>query len=215
MDRLMSDARSVRARLRLEEVDEAARRVIARKGLASATMRDISREGGFTTGLLTHYFPDKEALIVGVFSSASDEWIERVRSAMSEAKNAQERLGVAVTLGIPGDPEDRRNWRLWSEMWSYACGNPTFAEHVIATDALWEQELEGVLKAAIAEELLPKKLDVRAQARVLARLVDGLGVRSVLSQQWDDSRELLIAHLAAIGLVPKAVRALKRLVANQ
>jgi AcrR family transcriptional regulator len=209
-----NDARSLRAQARLEEVDEAARRVIARKGLASTTMRDISREGGFTTGLLTHYFPDKEALIVGVFSSASEDWIERVRSAMAEAQGAQERLGVAVALGIPSDAEDRRNWRLWSEMWSYAGGNPVFAEHVIATDALWEHELEGVLKAAIAEDLLPPKLDVRSQARVLARLIDGLGVRSVLSGQWEESRETLIGHLAAIGLAPKAVRALKRLVVS-
>jgi AcrR family transcriptional regulator len=210
-----TDARSARAQLRLEEVDDAARRVITRKGLASTTMRDISREGGFTTGVLTHYFPDKEALIVGVFSAASESWIERVRAALAEAKSAQERLAVAVALGIPEGEDDRRNWRLWSEMWNYAGGNAAFAEHVVATDALWEQELEGVLASAVAEGLLPPKLDVRVQARVFARLVDGMGVRAVLSQQWDESRETLIQHLAAVGLTPKAVKALRRLVVNR
>jgi AcrR family transcriptional regulator len=64
------ERQTLRTQRRLDEVDEAARRVIVRKGLRSTTMRDISREGGFTTGVLTHYFPDKDALIVGVFSSA-------------------------------------------------------------------------------------------------------------------------------------------------
>ena len=92
------DRQTARTQRRLVEVDEAARRVIVRKGLRSTTMRDISREGGFTTGVLTHYFPDKDALIVGVFSSASESWIELVRESLASAKTAQQRLAVIVSL---------------------------------------------------------------------------------------------------------------------
>ncbi|HEX7297597.1 MAG TPA: TetR/AcrR family transcriptional regulator [Solirubrobacteraceae bacterium] len=204
------ERQTVRTQRRLNEVDEAARRVIVRKGLRSTTMRDISREGGFTTGVLTHYFPDKDALIVGVFSSASQSWIEGVRASLAEAATAQERLAVIVELAIPADPDERREWRLWAEMWSYAGWNTSFAEHIIETDALWEQELGGVLKQAIGERLLPK-LDVAAQARILARLIDGLGLRSLLSGRWDEARATLVAHLAAIGLDPGTVRALESL----
>src|SRR5919112_6585108 len=111
----MADAgQTPRSQRRLREVDEAARRVIIRKGLKSTTMRDISREGGFTTGVLTHYFPDKDALIVGVFSSASDNWITRVRQALGAADGPEEQLRALVALAIPSDPEERREWRLWA-----------------------------------------------------------------------------------------------------
>src|SRR3954468_4676426 len=125
------ERQTVRTQRRLNEVDEAARRVIVRKGLRSTTMRDISREGGFTTGVLTHYFPDKDALIVGVFSSASDAWITRVREAFAAAGSAEEQLGVVVRLGIPSDPDERREWRLWAEMWSYAGWNEEFAAYIV------------------------------------------------------------------------------------
>jgi AcrR family transcriptional regulator len=204
------ERQTVRTQRRLDEVDEAARRVIVRKGLRSTTMRDISREGGFTTGVLTHYFPDKDALIVGVFSSVSQSWIEGVRASLAEAASARDRLAVIVELAIPADADERREWRLWAEMWSYAGWNTSFAEHIIETDAQWEHELRGVLEQAIAEQLLPK-LDVAVQARILARLIDGLGLRSLLSGRWDEARATLVAHLAAIGLERKTVRALERL----
>jgi AcrR family transcriptional regulator len=205
------ERQTLRTQRRLDEVDEAARRVIVRKGLRSTTMRDISREGGFTTGVLTHYFPDKDALIVGVFSSASEHWLEGVRASLAAAESAQERLAVIVSLGIPADPDERREWRLWAEMWSYAGWNPEFADHVVATDALWEQELRGVLEQVVAAELLPAGLDVEVQARVLARLIDGLGLRSLLSGRWAEARATLIGHLAAIGLADRVVRALEAL----
>ena len=41
---------------RREDVAEAAWRVIGRDGLEGATLREISREAGFTTGVIQHYF---------------------------------------------------------------------------------------------------------------------------------------------------------------
>jgi AcrR family transcriptional regulator len=189
-----------RSQRRLREVDEAARRVIIRKGLKSTTMRDISREGGFTTGVLTHYFPDKDALIVGVFSSASDSWIRRVRAELGAAGGAEQQLRALVALAIPSDPEERREWRLWAEMWSYAGWNEEFADYIVETDALWEAELRDVIERAVTEGLLASGVDVAVQARVLARLVDGLGLRSLLSGRWDEARATLVAHLGSLGL---------------
>ena len=40
-----------------------ARRVIMRDGLEATSLRRIAREGGFTTGVLTHYFADKSESI--------------------------------------------------------------------------------------------------------------------------------------------------------
>jgi AcrR family transcriptional regulator len=62
---------SERSERRRREVCQAALRVITREGLEVTTLRDISREGGFTTGVLSHYFPDKEAVIAGAFAAAS------------------------------------------------------------------------------------------------------------------------------------------------
>jgi AcrR family transcriptional regulator len=190
---------SERSERRRREVCDAARRVITRKGLEVTTLRDISREGGFTTGVLSHYFPDKEAVIAGAFAAASDEWIAQARVSHAEAESGEQMLEALVRVAIPDDQALRSEWRLWAEMWAYAGRHPEFAAQLVATDALWEAEIRRVLERARAEGIIDA-IDVEVEAPVLARLIDGLGLRAWLSGRWTEARWLLVRHLATLGV---------------
>jgi TetR/AcrR family transcriptional regulator, transcriptional repressor of bet genes len=194
-----SPAVSERSERRRREACDAARRVIARKGLEVTTLRDISREGGFTTGVLSHYFPDKKAVIAGAFAAASEDWMAHVRESLAEAASAEEMLEALVRAAIPDDPEQRNEWRLWAEMWTYAGRHPEFAAQLVATDALWEAEIRTALESARAEGVVGA-IDVDVEAPVLARLIDGLGLRAWLSGRWAEARRLLVRHLATLGV---------------
>ncbi len=54
---------------RSEQIMDAALRVFAQKGFARATIKDIGREAGVTSGLIYHYFESKEALLKAIFES--------------------------------------------------------------------------------------------------------------------------------------------------
>ena len=160
----------------------AARSVIVRQGLEATTLRDIAREGGFTTGVVTHYFPDKTAVIVGTFTFAADEWNALVVREVIELPTAEEALVSLVRVSIPTDPVYRSEWRLWSEMWTYAERDPDFAERLVDSDAAWERFVRDVLVRAADAGLIRSDLDVDTEAAVFARLVDGLGLRSSLDR---------------------------------
>jgi AcrR family transcriptional regulator len=187
-----------RSQRRRREVCDAARRVIARNGLEVTTLRDISREGGFTTGVVTHYFPDKQAVIVGAFAAASDDWLAEVRARVADAGDAAGALVAIVQVAIPVDPVRRSEWRLWAEMWAYAGRDPEFAAQLVETDARWEREIRTVLARAGEEGVLPG-IDADREAPLLARLIDGLGLRAWLSGRWPQARAQLVIHLAELG----------------
>jgi AcrR family transcriptional regulator len=193
---------------RLDEIAAAAKRVIIREGLEATTLRDISREGGFTTGVLTHHFPDKQALIAGVFAATSRAWIAEARAALRAATTVPELLSAFVAVSVPRDPERREEWRLWAEMWTYAGRDRAFVAELEAADALWEEEIRAMLGRVRDEGLLPPAIDLDIQAAVLARLVDGLGLRAWLSGNWEPARNLLIGHLASLGLPMRVVAGL-------
>ncbi len=193
---------------RFDEIAAAAKRVIIREGLEATTLRDISREGGFTTGVLTHHFPDKQALIAGVFAATSRAWIAEARAAMRAAATVPELLSAFVAVAVPRDPERRAEWRLWAEMWTYAGRDRAFVAELEAADALWEQEIRALLERVRDEGLLPPAIDLDIEAAVLARLVDGLGLRAWLSGAWEPARTLLIGHLASLGLPMRVVAGL-------
>ncbi len=56
---------------RREQILDAALRIFARKGFANATNKDIAREAGITTGLIYHYFENKEGLLKAIFEERS------------------------------------------------------------------------------------------------------------------------------------------------
>jgi AcrR family transcriptional regulator len=185
---------------RFDEIAAAARRVIIRDGLEATTLREISREGGFTTGVLTHYFPDKQALIAGTFASISRDWIAGARALMHAAATGPELVAAFVSVAVPADPERQDEWRLWAEMWSYAGTHREFMVELDATDAMWSAEIRVMLERLESDGLLPATLDPAAEAVVLARLVDGIGLRAWLTGGWDSARDLLVGHLASLGL---------------
>lgn len=187
-----------RAERRRREVCDAARRVITRKGLEVTTMRDVSREGGFTTGVLTHYFPDKQAVIQGAFAAASDDWIAEVLERLARAGSAEDQLVALVQVALPWDARRRAEWRLWAEMWTYAGRDPAFAAQLVETDSVWEAAIGEVLRRARATGAIGE-VDVGVEAAVLARLIDGLGLRAWLSGHWDEARGTLVQYLATIG----------------
>jgi AcrR family transcriptional regulator len=193
---------------RHEEVATAARRAMLRKGIG-ATLRDIAREGGFTTGLVTHYFPDKRAVIVGAFAAASEEFIGSVRERFAAAPNASALLTELVEAAAPRSPERQAEWRLWAEMWAYAGRDPEFAAVIVPTDMLWVGELEKLISRLSAEGVLRRDLDAAEQGAVLARLVDGLGLRAWLSGDWDGARAMLVAHLRSLGLPARTASRLR------
>jgi AcrR family transcriptional regulator len=180
--------------------------VILRKGLERTTVRDISREGGFTSGVPTHHFPDKQAVIVGAFLTASESYETYVREALSRAGSPEELLRTLVAVGIPDDKRRRAEWRLWSEMWTYAGHDTEFAEQLIATDARWEELIADVLRRASEAGLLRRDLDVETHAGIFARLIDGAGLRAWLSGDWAKARRQVVGHLAALGM-PESMQA--------
>jgi AcrR family transcriptional regulator len=195
-----------RSEQRRREVAEAACRVILRKGLERTTVRDISREGGFTSGVLTHHFPDKQAVIVGAFMSASERYEAYAQETLAQAKSSEELLTTLVAVGIPDSEARRAEWRLWSEMWTYAGHDAAFAEQLVDTDRRWEELIADVLRRARDDGLLRADLDLATHAGILARLIDGAGLRAWLSGDWAKARRQVVRHLGALGM-PESIQA--------
>ncbi len=199
---------SARSEQRRREACDAAVRVIVRNGLQVTTLRDIGREAGFTTGVLMHHFPDKAAVISATFAAVSDDFIAEAGRRLRGASSPTDRLVELVAVALPASDARRAEWRVWSEMWTYAGRDPEFAAQVVATDARWEAEIAAVLEDARAAGVI-RDVDVAAETALLARLVDGLGMRAWLTGRWDEARLLLVRHVATLGVADEVLERMR------
>ena len=81
---------------RREQLIAAAARVIARSGYDAATVRDVAREAGVSTGVIAYYFDGKDDLFAHVLRAASRAFrarLERARRRRRDAARAPARAG--------------------------------------------------------------------------------------------------------------------------
>jgi AcrR family transcriptional regulator len=191
---------------RREEVLEHARRVIMRDGLEATSLRRIAREGSFTTGVLTHYFADKSELISACFEWTMRTWLDRVEREIRDAPTAEESVCRFVSVAVPYAPERHGEWRLWLNFVGTAAGDQQLADLLVGTDRRWEALVIETLTRWHAAGLVSPRLPDVQEALILARLGDGLGLRALVTGDWDDARSTLVAALGAIGLPDEVAR---------
>ncbi|CAI8893561.1 TetR/AcrR family transcriptional regulator [Pseudomonas serbica] len=82
--------------LRKTEITRAVIRSIGKEGLANITIRGISREGGFSSGTLAHYFNSKEELIDFAFDEISKQAFIRIESRVIGYTTAEQKVRAVI-----------------------------------------------------------------------------------------------------------------------
>jgi AcrR family transcriptional regulator len=104
---------------RREELLEAVWRVIARDGMERATIRSIAAETGWSSGVLAHYFADKEDIIGSAFTLAIDR-IRRRWDAKLAGLGGRAALFELVLDNLPLDDERELETKFLMNYWSRA-----------------------------------------------------------------------------------------------
>ena len=121
---------------RREQLIAAAARVIARSGYDAATVRDVAREAGVSTGVIAYYFEGKDDLFAHVLRSASRAFRARLESARDGAETPRDRLLALAEAATPADDDAVRAHALWIDFWARAARDPALASlHPASTTA--------------------------------------------------------------------------------
>jgi AcrR family transcriptional regulator len=188
------------AEQRRDDVLRLARRVIAREGLEGASLRQIAREGDFTTGVLSHHFADRRALVVACFEHSMREWLDTTSALLEDAPSAAEDLRVFLHTAIPTGGEDTDGWRVWFQLCGYAMRDPATATTLAETDRRWEWLIARSLRRWQQEQLIRADVQVRPTAGNLLALINGLCLSALVDGRWNHARERLADALEPLGL---------------
>jgi len=154
---------------RRSAVVAATRSVVAAEGIDAATMRRIAYEAGCTTGRITHYFTDKQEVLVAVLREVHLAAAHRMAVRLSEAAPA-DRLRCVLEEALPLDDIRLDEWRVWLAFWGRAAGN---------ADLEGEQRARYNDWASLVADLLDLRPDDPAVDHLIAT-VDGIGLRATL-----------------------------------
>jgi AcrR family transcriptional regulator len=193
---------------RRRELAQAAWNVIADSGIDGATTREIAREAGYSTGVLSHYFERKDDILLEALHM-SHATIKRRMDDLLGPKVGLEALRAFCYDTVPTSREQARETILEMSFWSRALVNDELRAVQRREAAYWHRLLiKLIVSAQELGELSPGDPEVIAD--LLGGLIDGLSVHALLyPDRFDEERltRLIDAQLTLWQPVPAPRRA--------
>ncbi len=165
---------------------EVAADLVATGGADAATVRAVASAAGFSTKAVTHYFPDKRALMLLTYRHAALS-----SQARTDALQPAGSGDVAALLHalLPTDPKVERDWRVWFSFWGLAMADPEFA----AEQRMRMRDFVGRIAAILAADPryahLPAEQHPGIASTLLAALI-GIVTQAIFDPEaWPAARQ--------------------------
>src|SRR3984893_389636 len=171
---------------RKEQICRAAAAVIAREGFAGSTMRMVAEEAGVSTGMLNHYFANRQDLLTQALVFVSERTQERYRVAIEDVPAGRERRHALPDSALAGDEQMVETWRVWINAYGEAVRLPELRHTIESRLTSWyeliDQALEGLLPAQ-APGTIPWSWRLDA-------ILNGLAIQALTSEAALDGRRI-------------------------
>jgi AcrR family transcriptional regulator len=181
---------------RREELVLAAWRVIAARGIDEVTIREIARESGYSSGVLAHYFENKDDLLAHALQ-LSHTRIRKRYDAEVETPVAADALKAILLDNLPLDEQRELETRIEMSFWARALRKEALHE-------IQEEESEGL--RALLRELVEKAQgdgaispdhDRELVLELFGALIDGISLHRLLyPDRLPPERQTAVMELA-------------------
>ena len=182
------------------EVAKAAWQVILREGLDRTSMRAIAQELGSSTGVVTHYFRDKDELILFALGLVFEN-VAAEMEALTQRQKSIDRLEQMMFVALPLEQIDRDDWKVWIAFLGYSIGR----EHLVKEHRKRYDLLRQIISQELADlqtaRLIRADLDLTLEANALIALVDGIGTGVVICPEQfsaDRQQHLVRRHISTL-----------------
>lgn len=153
----------------------ATRTVMARRGIAGTTVRDVAAQLGTSSGLIHHYYASMDELLAEAFEQVAREDLERVRGAVNVVDDAIGRL--RTFFDIYARDEDQ-GIQVWLDAWSEAARRPALQRISRRLNEEWQALLASIIGQGVADGSMACD-DVDAVSWRILSLLDGLALQVV------------------------------------
>jgi len=192
-----------------DRILESACEVIAAEGIDDVRIARVAMRAGASTALVHHYFSTREELLEEALMHSYEIAAEdRFGLPVDSNSTAVERLRVMIDECLPLPGMQRNEWTLWIELWLRATRDDALKPMAARLYENYREWMLEVIRFGMKSGEFETD-DAEASADVAMGLLDGLGVRALISDpvmDVDRVRELAATRIAReLGLEASAL----------
>jgi AcrR family transcriptional regulator len=164
---------------RREELVLAAWRVIAARGIDEVTIREIARESGYSSGVLAHYFKNKDDLLAHALQ-LSHVRIRRRYDAEVDTPVAGDALKAVLLDNLPLDEQRDLETRIEMSFWARALRNESLHGIQEEESEVLRDLLRELIEKAQEEGVISPDHDREMVLGMFGALIDGISLHALL-----------------------------------
>ena len=119
--------RSMPKQARRRQLIQATIKCIAKKGLSSTTMADVTQQAGLSMGIVNLHFQSKEKLLIETLRYISDEYTDGLNKIFNDKSLCTEQKILAhINFDFSRAIIDRNKLAVWFAFWGETKSRPTY-----------------------------------------------------------------------------------------
>jgi TetR/AcrR family transcriptional repressor of bet genes len=182
--------------IRRAQLIDATLLTIDQAGLAGATLASVAQRASISTGIVSHYFGDKDGLLEATMRHVlRDLWQATSRRRRAAKADPRSKLRAVVAANFDAEQTSAAVMKTWLAFWSESMHKPQLRRLQYVNTRRLNSNL-----CTDFSKLLPRAAARRA-ASGLAALIDGLWLRGALSGEPFDTKAALRVANEYIDLV--------------
>lgn len=167
------------------------------------TLDEVARTAGVSKGMVTYWFPSKDALFVETIRRYHTKVAEQLLGIASEPMPARDRVARLVETAFPDRDTVEKEVRFQTEVWTFAKEHPEALAEVRGAYVQSRLAIEVLLEIGAGEGYVtnPQR---EGLAIALQALVDGFSLQIAFDPTLDvtDARQQLLGAIEALVGAP-------------
>jgi betaine-aldehyde dehydrogenase len=164
---------------------------LAELGYVGSTLAQIAGRAGVSSGLIAHYFGDKDGLLEAAFRQLSRRVHANVRSKLRLARTPRGRVQAVIDANLAPEEFNQRTGNAWLAFW----GQLRHVPQLLRVQRAYQRRMLSNLRHAL-RSLLPED-EAHTLAAMIAAMIDGVWLRAALSDWAEADSEAARALLTA------------------
>lgn len=162
--------------IRRRQLIDATIAAIDENGFADATVSRISARAGVSTGVVHHYFRNKDDLLEATLRDLANTLRREVVERLARARSPRERVLAIIDGNLAPSLFTRAGVTAWLAFWGEAPSTPRLAR----IQSIIIRRLRGNLTHALRPIVAPERLAMTADG--IGTMLDGLWLRAALTR---------------------------------
>jgi betaine-aldehyde dehydrogenase len=148
---------------------------LAELGYVGTTLAQIASRAGVSTGLVAHYFGDKDGLLDAAFRSLARRVSDHARSRLRQISTPRARIQAVIDANLAPEEFDQRTGTAWLAFW----GQVLQVKSLRRVQSVYQRRTLTTLRSALNKLVPPDQ--AQSLAAMIASMIDGVWLRAALS----------------------------------